>query len=161
MRIENSFTVDASPDAVFGLVLDAEQIVSCVPGAELVELIDSQTFRGKLTVKVGAVQVAYLGTAHILDVVESEVSATVTVTAEGREIGGQGAVRASISLTVAASGGGSTVSIATDFTVTGRIAQFGQGIIADVSRRLVGQMASAMSARLRETRAPEPLDSAS
>jgi carbon monoxide dehydrogenase subunit G len=157
MKIENSFAVDAPPDAVFAFLLDAQQVVGCVPGAELVELIDAQTFRGKLKVKVGAVQVAYQGTAHILDIAENDSSATVTVSAEGREIGGQGTVKASIVLTVAATDeGGSTVLLETDYTLTGRIAQFGRGVIEDISRRLIGQMAEAMRSRLQESHAAEP-----
>jgi carbon monoxide dehydrogenase subunit G len=158
MKIENSFAVDAPPDAVFAFLLDAQQVVGCVPGAELVELIDAQTFRGKLKVKVGAVQVAYQGTAHILDIAENDSSATVTVSAEGREIGGQGTVKASITLTVAGTdeGGGSNVSLETDYTVTGRIAQFGRGVIEDISRRLIGQMAEAMRSRLQESHTAEP-----
>ena len=156
MKIENSFAVDAPPDAVFAFLLDAHQVVGCVPGAELVELIDLQTFRGKLKIKVGPVQVAYEGTAHILDVVEDDNAATVTVSADGREIGGQGAVKASVALTIAASGAaGSTVSIDTDFTVTGRVAQFGRGAIEDISRRLIGQMAEAMGSRLQQSQAAE------
>lgn len=149
MKIESSFTVDAAPDAVFAFLLDANEVVRTVPGAELTELIDSQTFRGKLKIKVGAVQVAYQGTARILDVAEGDTSATVTVDAGAREIGGQGAVQARLVVTVSASeSAGSTVSLATDYTVTGRIAQFGRGVLEDVARRLIGQMADAMRARL-------------
>ena len=111
---------------------------------------------GSARSEVGPVQVAYEGTAHILDVVEDDNAATVTVSADGREIGGQGAVKASVALTIAASGAaGSTVSIDTDFTVTGRVAQFGRGAIEDISRRLIGQMAEAMGSRLQQSQAAE------
>lgn len=151
MKIESSFSVGAAPDAVFALLLDANQVVACVPGAELVELIDAQTFRGRLKVKAGPIQVRYEGTAHILDVTEDDDAATVTVSADGREIGGQGSVKAQLALTVAGSeGGGTTVSLTTDFTVTGRIAQFGRGPIEDISRRLLKQMAEGIEARLGE-----------
>jgi uncharacterized protein len=156
MKIENSFTVDAAPDAVFAFLLDPHQVVACVPGAELVELIDSQTFRGRVRIKVGAVQVAYQGTAHIIDVAEDDSAATVTVSAEGREIGGQGMAKARLTLTVAGvQPGGSTVSLETDLTVTGRIAQFGHGVIEDISRRLVGQMAEGIGSRLQQPPVPE------
>lgn len=148
MKIESSFSVAAPPDAVFAFLLDPEQVVRTVPGAELVELVDAQTFRGKLKVKVGAVQVAYAGTAHVLDIVEDETSATVSVDADAREIGGQGSVKAKLSVTVAVADAGSDVALATDFTVTGRIAQFGRGVIEDVGKRLIGQMAESMRARL-------------
>ena len=149
MRITSSFTVDAAPDQVFAYLLDVNQVVGCVPGAELAEVVDSQTFRGRLKIKVGAVQVAYQGTAHIVDMVEDDSSATVTIKGEGREIGGQGSVRADLALGVAATGdGGSTVSLSADLTVTGRVAQFGRGVIEDVSRRMMAQMGECIGARL-------------
>ena len=149
MKIESSFTVDAPPDRVFAYLLEVNQVVGCLPGAELSEIVDSQTFRGKLKVKVGAVQVTYQGTAHIVDMVEDDTSATVTIEGDGREVGGQGSVRAKLLLTVAASGeGGSEVRLESDLTVTGRVAQFGRGVIEDVSRRLIGQMGECIGTRL-------------
>lgn len=148
MKIESSFFVAAPPDAVFAFLLDPEQVVRTVPGAELVELVDAQTFRGKLKVKVGAVHLAYAGTAHVLDIAEDETSATVSVSADAREIGGQGSITSKLTVTVAVAEGGSDVALATDFTVTGRIAQFGRGIIEDVGKILIAQMAESMRARL-------------
>jgi carbon monoxide dehydrogenase subunit G len=149
MKIESSFTVPAPPDRVFAYLLEVNQVVGCLPGAELSEIVDSQTFKGKLKVKVGAVQVTYQGTAHIVDMVEDDTSATVTIEGDGREVGGQGSVRAKLLLTVAATGdGGSEVRLESDLTVTGRVAQFGRGVIEDVSRRLIGQMGECIGARL-------------
>jgi carbon monoxide dehydrogenase subunit G len=149
MKIESSFTVPAPPDRVFAYLLEVNQVVGCLPGAELSEIVDSQTFKGKLKVKVGAVQVTYQGTAHIVDMVEDDTSATVTIEGDGREVGGQGSVRAKLLLTVAATGdGGSEVRLESDLTVTGRVAQFGRGVIEDVSRRLIGQMGECIGTRL-------------
>ena len=149
MKIESSFTVESSPDRVFAYLLDVNQVVGCLPGAELSEVVDSQTFRGRLKIKVGAVQVTYQGTARIVDMVEEESSATVTIEGDGREVGGQGTVRARLLLTVAASGeSASTVSLESDLTVTGRVAQFGRGAIQDVSRRLMSQMGQCIGERL-------------
>ncbi|MGH7748056.1 MAG: SRPBCC family protein [Candidatus Dormibacteria bacterium] len=149
MRIESSFTVAAAPDRVFAYLLEVNQVVGCLPGAELSEIVDSQTFRGKLKIKVGAVQVTYQGTARIVDMVEDDASATVTIEGEGREVGGQGSVRAKLLLTVAGTAeGGSEVRLESDLTVTGRVAQFGRGVIEDVSRRLIGQMGECIGTRL-------------
>ncbi|MEA2672256.1 MAG: uncharacterized protein QOG45_2476, partial [Chloroflexota bacterium] len=83
------------------------------------------------------------------EVAEDDTSATVTIEGEGREVGGQGSVRAGLVLTVAATPqGGSEVRLETDLTVTGRIAQFGRGAIEDVSRRLIDQMARCIGSRL-------------
>ncbi|HEX3606258.1 MAG TPA: SRPBCC family protein [Candidatus Dormibacteraeota bacterium] len=152
MRIESSFSVGAPPDQVFAYLLDVNQVVGCLPGAELSEIVDSQTFRGRLKIKVGAVQVSYQGTAHIVDMVEDDDSATVTIKGDGREIGGQGSVRASLALSVRRTAdGGSTVALDADLTVTGRVAQFGRGVIEDVSRRLMGQMGECIGNRLQAT----------
>jgi hypothetical protein len=148
MKIESSFTVAAPPDVVFAYLLDVNQVVGCLPGAELTEVVDSQTFKGKLKIKVGAVQVTYQGTAHIVDMQEDDTRATVTIEGDGREIGGQGSVRAKLLLSVAAAGEGTDVSLESDLTVTGRVAQFGRGVIEDVSRRLMGQMGECIGARL-------------
>lgn len=165
MQIANSFTVEAPPDEVFAYMLDVDKIVGCLPGAELVEVVDAHTFKGKLTVKVGAVKVAYAGTATISDTTEEGDRATVTVKANGREIGGQGAVRATLTLSIArnATNGtdgtndtdatdgtdGTSVGINADFTVSGKLAQFGGGVIEDISRRLIKEMADCIGAGLR------------
>lgn len=149
MKIESSFNVAAPPDQVFAYLLEVNQVVGCLPGAELSEIVDSQTFRGKLKVKVGAVSVSYQGTAHIVDMVEDDTSATVTIEGEGREIGGQGSVRAKLLLTVSATDdGGSAVRLESDLTITGRVAQFGRGVIEDVSKRLMGQMGECIGTKL-------------
>jgi uncharacterized protein len=150
VKIDNSFTVDAPPDQVFGYLLDIEQVVGCMPGAKLDEVVDSRTFKGTLRVKVGPVQVTYRGTARMVDVAEDgETSATARVEGDAREVGGQGSVRGTLLLTVAqADGGGSRVDLNTDFTVTGRVSQFGRGMIEDVSRRMVGQMATCIQQHL-------------
>jgi carbon monoxide dehydrogenase subunit G len=146
MKINSSFTVDAPPDQVFAYLLDVRKVVGCVPGAELSEVVDSETFTGKLKVKVGAVQITYQGTAHIEDTEELEDRVTVKIDAKGKEVGGQGTVRATMAMAVARSGSGSEVSIETDLIVTGKIAQFGRGVIDDISRKMVGQMAECISA---------------
>jgi carbon monoxide dehydrogenase subunit G len=149
MKINSSFTVEAPPDEVFAYLLDVNQVVGCVPGAQLSEVVDSQTFTGKLKVKVGAVQIIYQGTAHIADTEELDDRVTVKIDAKGKEVGGQGTVRAAVAMTVARSGsGGSEVSIEADLSISGKIAQFGRGVIEDVSRKLVGQMAECISANL-------------
>jgi len=149
MKIDSSFTVDSTPEQVFAYLIDVNQVVGCVPGAELSEMVDPQTFRGMLKIKAGAVQVTYRGTAHIVDTEESDDQVTVRMEAEGREVGGQGRARATLALTVGGTEtGASLVSVETELSITGKIAQFGQGVIEEISRRLVGQMAECISANL-------------
>ncbi|TMC83977.1 MAG: hypothetical protein E6J06_07885 [Chloroflexi bacterium] len=131
MQLENSFQVGAPPERVFGYLLDVNKVVGCVPGAELTEVVDASTFKGKVKVKVGPISVAYNGTARISERSESE--RTATLTAEGRETTGQGTARATAHMTVEPAGDGSTVRIVTDYHVAGRVASFGRGVMEDVS----------------------------
>jgi hypothetical protein len=150
MKINSSFSVDAPPDQVFAYLLDVNKVVGCVPGAELGEVVDASTFSGKLKVKVGAVQITYQGTAHIVDTQELDDKVIVNIDAKGREIGGSGQVFAKVAMTVARTGsGGSDVSIEADLTVGGKIAQFGRNYIEDISRSMVTEMASCIGANLR------------
>jgi carbon monoxide dehydrogenase subunit G len=140
MQLENSFQVNAPPDRVFAYLLDINKVVGCVPGAELSEVVDPSTFKGKVKVKVGPITVAYSGTARISE--RSDADHTATLTAEGRETTGPGSARATAQMFVVAADGGSTVRIVTEYHVAGRVAQFGRGVMEDVSRRLVNEMAS-------------------
>ncbi|HLQ60303.1 MAG TPA: SRPBCC family protein [Candidatus Acidoferrales bacterium] len=156
MQIENSFPVGAPPDRVFDFLLDVNRVVACVPGAELAEVVDPTTFKGRVKVKVGPITVAYSGTARIAS--QDPAARTATLEAEGRETTGPGSARAKAVMTVAPEEAGSIVTIATDYTVAGRVAQFGRGVMEDVSRRLVGQMADCIKATLE---APQPPPAAS
>src|SRR5438067_3126464 len=154
MQIENSFAVGAPPDRVYQFLLDVNQVVGCMPGAELSEVVDPSTFKGKVKIKVGPITVAYNGTAKIAE--RDEDARKATLQAEGRETTGPGSARATAAMSVEeGEGGGSLVRIATDFTVAGRVAQFGRGVMEDVSRRLIGQMADCIKAQL-EAPAPAP-----
>jgi carbon monoxide dehydrogenase subunit G len=151
MQIENSFAVKAAPDRVYEFLLDVNNVVRCVPGAELSEVVDPNTFKGKVRIKVGPVTVSYNGTARITS--RDAETRTATLEAEGRETTGSGTAQASTVMAVAADGESSTVTLTTDFTVVGRVAQFGRGIMEDVSRHLVAQAAECIQSTLE---APAP-----
>jgi carbon monoxide dehydrogenase subunit G len=140
MQLENSFSVAAPPERVFVYLLDVNKVAGCVPGAELSEVVDPTTFKGKVKIKVGPITVAYNGTARIVD--RDDSARTATLEAEGRETTGPGSARAKALMSVTADGDGSVVKIVTDYNVAGRVAQFGRGVMEDVSRRLVGEMAA-------------------
>jgi carbon monoxide dehydrogenase subunit G len=146
MQLENSFSVGAPPDRVFAYLLDVNKIVGCVPGAELSEVVDPTTFKGKVKIKVGPITVAYNGTAKIVDRNDAQRSATLE--AEGRETTGPGSARAKAVMSVEPEGSGSTVKIVTDYNVAGRVAQFGRGVMEDVSRRIVNDMAACIKANV-------------
>jgi uncharacterized protein len=146
MQLENSFSVGAPPERVFAYLLDVNKIVGCVPGAELAEVVDPTTFKGKVKIKVGPITVAYDGTARIADRDDTHHSATLE--AEGRETTGPGSARAKAVMSVEADGAGSIVKIVTDYSVAGRVAQFGRGVMEDVSRRIVNDMAACIKANV-------------
>lgn len=146
MQLENSFQVDAPPDRVFAYLLDVNKVAGCVPGAELSEVVDPTTFKGKVKVKVGPITVAYSGTARISDRNDADRSAVLT--ADGRETTGPGSARATAQMSVDSADGGSVVKITTEYHVAGRVAQFGRGVMEDVSRRMVNEMAACIKANL-------------
>ncbi|HEX6547128.1 MAG TPA: SRPBCC family protein [Candidatus Dormibacteraeota bacterium] len=154
MQIENSFAVNAAPDTVFEFLLDINRVVGCMPGAELSEVVDPETFKGKVKIKVGPITVAYNGTARI---VERDVPARRAVLeASGKETTGPGSAQAKATMVVTPEGSGSTVTLSTDFTVAGRVANFGRGVMEDVSRRLVGQMATCIKDNLEGAQVAAP-----
>jgi uncharacterized protein len=138
--------VAAPPDRVFAYLLDVNKVAGCVPGAELSEVVDPSTFKGKVKIKVGPVTVAYNGTARIVD--RDDTTHSASIEAEGRETTGPGSARAKANMSVVPDGAGSTVKIVTEYNVAGRVAQFGRGVMEDVSRRLVGEMAACIAANI-------------
>lgn len=148
MEIESSFQVQAPADRVYAFLLDVNRVVACVPGAQLAEVVDPDTFKGRVRIKVGPVTVSYQGTARITERDAQERSATLS--AEGRETTGSGSARATTRMSVQAEGSTSTVRFVTDLSVVGRVAQFGRGIMEDVSRHLVAQMGECIRSRLED-----------
>jgi carbon monoxide dehydrogenase subunit G len=146
MQLENSFAVSAPPDTVFAYLLDINKVVGCVPGAELTEVVDASTFKGKVKVKVGPITVAYSGTARISD--RNDAERLATLSAEGRETTGPGSARAAATMQVQTAGEGSLVTIVTEYHVAGRVAQFGRGVMEDVSKRLISDMANCIQANV-------------
>jgi uncharacterized protein len=153
MQLENSFQVSAPPNQVFAYLLDIDKVVGCVPGAELTEKVDASTFKGKVKIKVGPITVAYSGTARISE--RDDAARTATLSAEGRETTGPGSARATAQMQVETAGEGSLIRITTDYHVAGRVAQFGRGVMEDVSKRLIQEMASCIQANVE---ADEPVD---
>jgi carbon monoxide dehydrogenase subunit G len=146
VQIENAFDVKAPPERVYSFLLDVNQVVGCMPGAELVGQVDPQTFKGKVKIKVGPVTVAYDGLARIAE--RDDAKRTAILEAEGRETTAPGSARSRSTMSVVPSDSGSTVRISTEFSVAGRAATFGRGLMEDVSKRMVAQMADGIRERL-------------
>ena len=150
MRLENNFEVPVPVERAWEVLLDIERVAPCMPGAT-VEEYDGKTVTGSVKVKVGPITVTYKGTAVFEE--QDETAHRMVLSAGGRETRGQGTARATVTGTLTERDGGTAVSVHTDLTVTGRPAQFGRGVMAEVGDRLVGQFAQCLSERIVE---PEP-----
>jgi carbon monoxide dehydrogenase subunit G len=147
VHIENSFAVTAPPPQVWRLLLDVEQVVLCMPGAELTEVVDDRTWKGRVKMRIGPVSMKYSGTVVMVE--RDDVSLAVTLRAEGREMSGKGNAAATVRSSVQATGdGGSKVLIDQDLQLSGMAAQFGSRMMQDVSAHLTQQFAERLSARL-------------
>ncbi|MEV7128552.1 SRPBCC family protein [Streptomyces sp. NPDC093260] len=151
MELRHEFTVPVPVDDAWRALLDIERIAPCLPGAT-VEDYDGKTVTGSVKVKLGPITVTYKGTAVFEE--QDEAAHRMVLAANGRETRGQGTARAAVTGVLEAREDGTAVSVLTDLTVTGRPAQFGRGVLAEVGDRLVGQFADCLSRRLAGTAPP-------
>jgi carbon monoxide dehydrogenase subunit G len=146
VRIENEFEVKAPIDRVWAYVLDVEKIAPCAPGAELTEVVDDRTWKGKVNVKVGPVSMSFAGTVVVQE--RDDDAHTVVLKADGREQRGKGAASALVRSRMEALNGGTRVSIDTDLTISGAAAQYGRGMVGDISQRLTREFADCLQAKI-------------
>ena len=141
MELTNEFTVGVPVERAWQVLTDVEGIAPCMPGAELQEVAGDE-YRGIVKVKVGPITAQYKGAARFVELDESGRRAVLR--AEGRDTRGQGNANATITAILVPDGDGTRVSVLTDLAVTGRVAQFGRGVLADVSAKLLGQFVSCL-----------------
>lgn len=136
MEIRQNFQVAAPPEAVWAFMLNPENVVACMPGATLTEIVDPTRFRGTVKVRVGAVTAQYHGTMTYLE--SNQTSGTFRMLAEGSERGG-GTVRGTIVTKIAPAAGGAATDVECQASVdlTGRIVQVGRGMIEGVSAQII------------------------
>lgn len=145
MELHHEFTVPVPVDDAWPALLDIERVAPCLPGAT-VEEYDGKTVTGSVKVKVGPVTVTYRGTAVFEE--RDGTAHRMVLAASGRETRGQGTARATVTATLGERDGGTAVSVRTDLTVTGRPAQFGRGVLAEVGERIIGRFAACLSEQL-------------
>jgi carbon monoxide dehydrogenase subunit G len=154
LTIEETFTVRTPSDRVWRYLIDPRQVVSCLPGAELVAVEDERTFLGKVKLKVGPVTAAYSGRAHFAEV--NEPDRRVQIVAQGREAGGPGSAKMTMTSELATLPGDTTeVRVRSQMDVAGKVAQFGRGMMEGVTRQLFRQFAECVRARLEEAPADD------
>ena len=145
MELTNEFRVGVPVEQAWEVLTDVERIAPCMPGAQLQE-IEGEEYRGIVKVKVGPITAQYKGAARF---VEQDVAGhRAVLRAEGRETRGQGNANATITAQLDPDGDGTKITVTTDLTITGRVAQFGRGVLADVSTKLLGQFADCLESKL-------------
>lgn len=146
MRLMDEFTIGTSPDRAYELLLDLRRVVRCVPGAEI-GTPDAEGFHpGRVSAKVGPMKFVYDGRVRIVE--RDPATRTAVIVGEGRAAGGADTAKVTTTMQVVPDGTGSRVRMTTDLEIKGRAAQMGQGVIADVGRRLVKETAACIEARL-------------
>jgi carbon monoxide dehydrogenase subunit G len=154
MLIENSFDVSAPIDQVWSYLQDIEKVVPCMPGAELTETIDENNWKGKVTIKLGPVSLAFAGKVTLDEL--DETGHRAVLKASGMEQRGKGAASATITSTLEQSSEGTRVQIVQDLKVSGQAAQFSRGMMQDVSNKLTREFADCLKTNMQAQDQPEP-----
>ena len=143
MELNNEFHVSVPIDVAWAVLTDLERVAPCMPGAELQE-VEGDEYRGVVKVKVGPITAQYKGTAKFVEKDDDQHRAVLL--AEGRDTRGQGNASATVTAVAIPDDDGTTVSIATELTITGKVAQFGRSVMADVSTKMLGEFADRLEA---------------
>jgi carbon monoxide dehydrogenase subunit G len=154
VELTHEFTVPASVEDAWAAFNDLERITPCFPGAALTSF-DGETFAGGVKVKLGPISMQYTGTGKFLE--RDEVAHRAVIEAKGKDKRGNGTAAATVTAELSDAGdSGTNVRVRTDLNVTGKPAQFGRGVMQDVSDKLLGQFATCLESRLAT---PEPSES--
>jgi carbon monoxide dehydrogenase subunit G len=153
MELVNEFTVNAGIDTTWATLTDVERIAPCMPGAQLTE-IEGDTYRGTVSVKVGPITAKFKGEANFVE--QDAAAHKAVLKAAGRDTGGKGNASALITAQLSEVSKETThVKVTTDLTITGKVAQFGRGALADVSTKLIDQFVQQLETTvLNEPEAP-------
>ena len=146
MKLENRFTVPVPVEEAWRVLLDVERIAPCMPGATLTS-VEGDSFEGTVKVKVGPINLTYGGKARFVS--KDDAAHIAVIDGSGKETRGTGTAKALITCRLVDQGDTTDVEVDTDLNVTGKPAQFGRGVLADVSGKLVDQFAACLSDEIR------------
>lgn len=154
MDLRHEFTVPTDVEETWAHFNDVASVAECFPGA-VVTSVEDDTFTGTVKVKLGPIALVYGGTGTFVE--KDETAHSFVVEAKGKDKRGNGTAGATVTLTMAPSGESSAtdVVVVTDLSITGKPAQFGRGVMQDVSDKLLGQFVSCLEQRLTAGQ-PEP-----
>lgn len=154
MQLEHQLSVPAPIDVVWPALLDPERVAPCVPGATLTG-VDGDAFTGTVKIKVGPITLLYKGTGQFTE--QDEQARRAVLKASAKDTRGNGTVTATVTLTLAADGDRTSGVVATDLSITGKPAQFGRGMIADVGGKIIDQFTACLSEKLATPAVTEPV----
>jgi len=154
VEFDNSFEVPLRPAQAWPLLLDIRRIAPCLPGAELTDVIDEKTYKGRISVRLGPVALVFAGVVK-LDEVDS-ANHTARVTAQGNDAKGRGGANATSSFRLESAGAGTKVMVHTDLALSGAVAQYGRGvgIIQATAAQLMAQFAENLKAQIAAQETP-------
>lgn len=138
MQLLNEFEVALPPEQTWTLLTDLEKVAPCLPGASITS-VDGEDYHGRAKIKVGPITAEYKGVAQFTEMDPSAHRAVLL--ARGKDARGQGDATATVTATLSPEGAGTRVTVETDLALTGKVAQFGRGVLADVSGALMGLFA--------------------
>ena len=142
MELSNDFEVSAPIEKVWEVINDVELIAPCLPGAQLEE-VENAEYKGFVKVKVGPITAQYKGVAKFVE--KDDSNHRVVIRGEGRDTRGAGNAAADITASLESTTEGTRVNVVTDLKITGKVAQFGRGVMADISKKLMSQFADNLS----------------
>lgn len=146
MELTNTFTVSSPIDEMWPILCDIERIAPCMPGAQLTE-VEGEEYRGEVKLKVGPINARFKGTAQLVE--RDDEGHRAVLKASGKDTGGKGNAHATITASATpADGGGTEVTITTDLSITGKVAQFGRSAMNDISNKLLGQFVDCLESRV-------------
>lgn len=155
MEFDNSFTVPLPPAEAWKVLMDIPRIAPCMPGAELTEVVDSATYKGKIAVRLGPVALSFAGQVKFEEIDEADRRARVK--AQGADAKGRGGANAVADFRLEPAPEGSKVLIHTNLALSGAVAQYGRGagMIQDMASQMVGQFAGNLKTMLAAERPAE------
>jgi len=153
MELNHEFNVNVPAEQAWSVLTNVEMIAPCLPGAQLQE-VEGDTYRGVVKIKVGPIVAQFKGQAVFAE--RDDVNKKAVLKAEGRDTGGKGNANATITAQLTQISDSVTkVNVDTDLAITGKVAQFGRGALADVSDKLLAQFAASLNELLESQPAAE------